>query len=156
MYARDAVLEIEIVERYPIMHYQGEKQKFLKVYCSHPQFVSRLRGFVEKGMQIGNKDCLSSITYESNMPYALRFMIDNEFGGMSWVRIGAGNWNIRHPSQKSSHCQIEFDVQNYNHVQGLPCEGEYSKLAPMRILSFDIECSAEAGKFPTPQTDPVI
>jgi len=90
------------------------------------------------------------------MPYALRFMIDNEFGGMSWVRIDAGNWNIRHSSQKSSHCQIEFDVQNYNHVQGLPCEGEYSKLAPMRILSFDIECSAEAGKFPTPQTDPVI
>ena len=75
---------------------------------------------------------------------------------MSWVRINAGRWNIRNPSQKASHCQIEFDVNNYNDVIGLPCEGEYSKLPPLRILSFDIECSAEAGKFPTAQTDPVI
>ena len=45
---------------------------------------------------------------------------------------------------------------NYNSVKCLPCEGEYSKIAPLRILSFDIECSAEAGRFPTPNTDPVI
>ena len=36
MMARDAVLEIEVVEKYPIMHYQQEKQRFLKCYCSHP------------------------------------------------------------------------------------------------------------------------
>ena len=154
MHARDAVLEVELVEKYPLMHYQAAKQKFLKVYCSHPQFVARLRSVVEKGISIGNKDCLSSVTYESAVPYALRFMIDNEIGGMSWVRIDAGNWTPR--QRKESHCQIEFDVHNYNHVQGLPCEGAYSKLPPLRILSFDIECSADAGKFPTPQTDPVI
>ena len=114
--------------------------------------MARLRSVVEKGMRIGRHDCLSNITYESNMPYALRFMIDNEFGGMSWVRIGAGNWRIRHQSEKKSSCQIEFDVDNYNHLEGLPCEGEYSKLAPLRIMSFDIECTSEAGKFPTPQT----
>ena len=38
----------------------------------------------------------------------------------------------------------------------MPCEGEYSKIAPLRILSFDIECAAEAGKFPQPNADPVI
>ena len=43
MHARDAVLEIEMVEKYPMMHYQREKQPFLKVYCSHPKFVSQLR-----------------------------------------------------------------------------------------------------------------
>ena len=83
-------------------------------------------------------------------------MIDQSFGGMSWVRVDAGKWSIRHQSQKQTHCQIEFDVENYNHFIGLPCEGAYSKIPPLRILSFDIECSAEAGKFPTPQTDPVI
>lgn len=119
-------------------------------------FVSRLRQVIEKGIYIGQKDCLSNITYESNMAYNLRFMIDNEFGGMSWVRIDAGNWRIRHPREKKTTCQIEFDVENYNHVEGLPCEGEYSKLAPLRTLSFDIECTSEAGKFPTPQTQPII
>ena len=47
-------------------------------------------------------------------------------------------------------------MTNYNNVKSMPCEGEYSKIAPLRILSFDIECAAEAGKFPQPNADPVI
>ena len=39
----DAVLEIEVVEKYPIMNYQADKQKFLKLYCANPMFVARLR-----------------------------------------------------------------------------------------------------------------
>ena len=31
-----------------------------------------------------------------------------------------------------------------------------SRIAPLRILSFDIECSAVKGKFPTPDADPII
>ena len=100
MSAKDAVVEIEVVEKYPIMYYQAEKQKFLKVYCSHPQFVARLRSVIERGMPIAGRDCLSTTTYESNLPYALRFMVDNEFGGMSWVRINAGKYTLRHPSKK--------------------------------------------------------
>jgi DNA polymerase elongation subunit (family B) len=30
------------------------------------------------------------------------------------------------------------------------------KIAPMRILSFDIECAGRKGHFPTADTDPVI
>ena len=59
---------------------------------------------VEKGIYVGNKECLSGVTYETNMPYALRFMIDNELGGMSWVRIEAGNWKIRPLCNKSTKC----------------------------------------------------
>lgn len=44
--------------------------------------------------------------------------------------------------------QIEIDVENFNDVICLPCEGDYSKIAPLRIFSFDIECSAEKGRFP--------
>lgn len=35
-------------------------------------------------------------------------------------------------------------------------EGECSKLAPFRILSFDIECAGRKGLFPEPTHDPVI
>ncbi|KAG6817533.1 DNA-directed DNA polymerase delta [Tephrocybe sp. NHM501043] len=35
-------------------------------------------------------------------------------------------------------------------------EGIWSKIAPLRILSFDIECAGRKGIFPEPQTDPVI
>uniref|UniRef100_A0A2P2KVL7 DNA polymerase n=1 Tax=Rhizophora mucronata TaxID=61149 RepID=A0A2P2KVL7_RHIMU len=35
-------------------------------------------------------------------------------------------------------------------------EGEFSKMGPFRILSFDIECAGRKGHFPEPSHDPVI
>jgi DNA polymerase delta subunit 1 len=35
-------------------------------------------------------------------------------------------------------------------------EGEWSDIAPFRILSFDIECAGRKGIFPEPDKDPVI
>ena len=35
-------------------------------------------------------------------------------------------------------------------------DGEYSKIAPMRVLSFDIECAGRKGIFPEANIDPVI
>ena len=35
-------------------------------------------------------------------------------------------------------------------------EGEWSKMAPLRILSFDIECAGRKGIFPDATVDPVI
>lgn len=35
-------------------------------------------------------------------------------------------------------------------------DGEWSALAPMRILSFDIECAGRKGIFPEASQDPVI
>lgn len=37
-----------------------------------------------------------------------------------------------------------------------PPEGEWSKIAPLRILSFDIECAGRKGIFPEAAHDPVI
>lgn len=42
-----------------------------------------------------------------------------------------------------------------NLVSHVP-EGEFSKMAPFRILSFDIECAGRKGLFPEPTHDPVI
>jgi DNA polymerase delta subunit 1 len=39
----------------------------------------------------------------------------------------------------------------------MPPDAEYSKVAPLKILSFDIECcSKESGEFPDPTKDPII
>jgi DNA polymerase elongation subunit (family B) len=37
-----------------------------------------------------------------------------------------------------------------------PTEGEWSNIAPLRVLSFDIECAGRKGVFPEPDIDPVI
>ena len=44
-------------------------------------------------------------------------------------------------------CQAEFDVVFDNIVSHEPV-GKWMSLAPIRVLSFDIECSGRAGHFP--------
>ena len=41
-------------------------------------------------------------------------------------------------------------------VRLIPVQGEWSHVAPLRILSFDIECAGRKGIFPEPEKDPVI
>ena len=92
-------------------------------------------------------------TFESNLEYTLRFMIDTNVVGMNWIEVPAGKYKLR--SKPTSHCQIELEVQWDAFVSHAP-EGEWSKIAPLRILSFDIECAGRKGIFPEAQIDPVI
>lgn len=51
--------------------------------------------------------------------------------------------------------QIEVDI-SYDDVIPRKSEGEWNKIAPLRILSFDIECQGRRGHFPEAEMDPVI
>ena len=84
----------------------------------------------------------------------MRYMIDNKITGMSWVKIKKGLYSIRE-TMKMSTCQIEIDIIDYRNLKAVPVS-ENSKIAPLRILSFDIETSTDGIKFPTPTRDPVI
>lgn len=55
----EAVIRIEQVKKNSVMNYQSQLQLFLKLYVSHPKYVSQLRVIVEKGISIGGEDCLS-------------------------------------------------------------------------------------------------
>ncbi|TNV85757.1 hypothetical protein FGO68_gene3112 [Halteria grandinella] len=153
----NCVTDIEIVQRQPIMNFCGDKtQTFLKVYTQLPKYVNQLRSFVEKGLSFNNVQFWTT-TYESNLPHALRFMIDNQQVGMSWITIAKDQYIVRTARQHGTTCQIELDILNHKSMKcHKTCEGEYGRLAPMRILSFDIECAADRGKFPTADKDPVI
>lgn len=84
-------------------------------------------------------------------------MIDNQIVGMSWIEVKKDSYYVRQTHNHITTCQIELDIPNFKTIKcHKACEGEFSRLAPMRILSFDIECSAERGKFPTADKDPVI
>lgn len=54
-----------------------------------------------------------------------------------------------------SLCQLEVDVAWDSFIAHSP-EGDWSTIAPIRILSFDIECAGRKGVFPDPNFDPVI
>jgi len=48
-------------------------------------------------------------TFESNIAYTLRFMIDTKVVGMNWIEVPAGNYTLNRT--KKSKCQIEFSVR---------------------------------------------
>ena len=54
-----------------------------------------------------------------------------------------------------SKSQIELDISWEDFISH-PAEGEWQKIAPVRILSFDIECQGRKGVFPQAEVDPVI
>jgi DNA polymerase delta subunit 1 len=51
--------------------------------------------------------------------------------------------------------QIEVDI-TYDDILPRQSEGEWNKIAPLRILSVDIECQGRKGHFPEAEQDPVI
>ena len=92
-------------------------------------------------------DYRSYQTFESNVPFILRFMIDQDINGCNWVEAPAGTYSIRDDGRKKSLCQLEIDVV-YDSVVSHATEGKWSRIAPFRILSFDIECMGRKGHFP--------
>lgn len=74
---------------------------------------------------------------------------------MSWVEVPAKSYKLISEHQRHSNCQIEAEVTYRDLIAHKP-EGEWAKMAPLRILSFDIECAGRKGVFPEANQDPVI
>lgn len=78
--------------------------------------------------------------------------------GCSWITLPPKTWRQRskgHNPEPESRCQLEVDVAFDKFIAHEP-EGEWAKVAPLRILSFDIECAGRKGVFPEANHDPVI
>lgn len=74
---------------------------------------------------------------------------------MSWVEVPQAKYHVIPYKDRHSNCQIEAHV-HYRDLIAHPNDGEWAKMAPLRILSFDIECAGRKGVFPEANQDPVI
>ncbi|KAH6833845.1 DNA polymerase delta subunit 1, partial [Perilla frutescens var. hirtella] len=148
------VRRIELLQRRSIMYYQQQSSHpFLKIVVALPTMVASCRGILDRGIQIDGLGMKSFMTYESNVLFALRFMIDRNIVGGNWIEVPCGKY--KKTARNLSYCQLEFDCLYTDLISHTP-EGEFSKMAPFRILSFDIECAGRKGHFPEPTHDPVI
>jgi len=146
------VRSLEISKKYSIFEYGEAKENFIKITVSQPKVVSSLRELFERGFGFSGYE-FERQTYESKVNFPLRYMIDRGIVGMSWITLPKTKYKIRH--EKISNCQIEAEI-SYKDVVSHDPQGEYSKIAPIRILSIDIECAAQHGRFPNATIDPVI
>jgi DNA polymerase delta subunit 1 len=141
------VERVEWCTKQTLMNYQKDScAPFLKITMIAPHHVSAARGIFEQSGQQ---------TFESNVVFPLRFMIDRDLSGGGWCAVQKGDYQVRPAHQKTTSCQLEIDVHHAK-VQAMdPNDGDWGRIAPLRILSFDIECFAKKG-FPEAEKNPVI
>ncbi|KAJ5710176.1 DNA polymerase delta catalytic subunit [Penicillium malachiteum] len=153
---------VEVTLRENIYGFQGnQKSWYLKITVADPKHIAKVRKALEDGGSSMNYKGLwgsmdSGLITFDNIQYLLRFMIDTGLAGMAWVEAKAGKYKlITDEREKLSNCQIEA-VIDYRDMVAHPPNGEWAKMAPLRVLSFDIECAGRQGIFPEPNIDPVI
>ena len=79
-------------------------------------------------------------------------MTDADVVGCNWIELPAGKYKLRSNSDKDtslnfrSLCQIEADIA-WDDVISHAAAGDWMKIAPLRILSFDIECAGRKGTY---------
>ncbi|KAK4504717.1 hypothetical protein PRZ48_002679 [Zasmidium cellare] len=154
-----AIHSVQMVLRENLFGFQGnQKSPYLKITVTDPKYINRLRStFKEnnanyKGMW---KATDGGILTFDNIQYVLRFMIDTHVAGMSWISVNAGKYNLIPERDRQSTCQIEAHC-HFRDIIAHPIDGEWQKIAPLRVLSFDIECAGRKGVFPEANIDPVI
>lgn len=144
----------------------GNKANFLRIYVGMPSLVPTAKGVLEKGFTCPGLPYKQYMCFEANVPFVLRYMIDRGVVGCNWCEAPAGTYQLRHDGgsrvpgnehgrNKTSTAQIELDIVYDSLVSHAP-DGEWQRVAPLRILSFDIECMGRKGFFPEAEQDPVI
>ncbi|TID23937.1 hypothetical protein CANINC_003098 [Pichia inconspicua] len=149
--------DVDVELKQSIWEYHGDqKLPFLKIILSHPKFAGKIRTAFERGEIQYNElfNPTGTVTFD-NLQYLLRMMVDCQITGMSWLTCPAGKYTFVDEQKKVSTCQLEVNINFEDLISHKP-EGQYLSMAPLRVLSFDIECAGRKGIFPEPEIDSVI
>lgn len=154
-----AVLAVDVMQKENIYGYHGNKMMpFLKITVAYPKLIAPARRILESGMSVPPYPHRGYQTYESNIDFEIRFMVDTDVVGCNWIEVPAGTYRVRSTSSNPpsvSASQIEIDVA-WDRFISHAADGQWQDVAPFRILSFDIECAGRKGIFPEAEKDPVI
>lgn len=71
-------------------------------------------------------------------------MTDTGVVGCNWIELNADKYRLRDDKDKTSTAQIEVDVVWDEFTSHAP-DDDWQKIAPLRIMSFDIECAGRKG-----------
>ncbi|ORY93093.1 delta DNA polymerase, partial [Syncephalastrum racemosum] len=151
----DVIHAMEIVERKNLCAYSGDsKLRYVKMSSSSPKHLHRLRNKVQNGIHLRDRFFKALATFESNLAHELKFMVECKIKGHSWVELPAQKYEIS--KEITTHAQIEASIQYTDLIAHAPEEASWMGIAPLRILSFDIECMVRANQMCDPEVDSVI
>lgn len=130
----DFVQMVDVEEKMSVMGFHGSgKAPFFKVVLAIPSHTPTARctlpstllaslhplspsslfishsaaAILEEGLNVPSLGHLSYRTFESNIPFALRFMVDRSIGGAQWVKIPKKKFAM--VPKRTGNCQIEIE-----------------------------------------------
>lgn len=136
-----AVVNCVILNRKSLWGYRGDEiVPFIKITCADPKCLPKVKDESMLRLSIAFADFLRAfergqidfnglfppeiMTYESNIAYTLRFMVDTKASrlsldvslpqvvGMNWIEFPGGKYEVYHDTKdKRSLCQIEISAQ---------------------------------------------
>ena len=97
---------------------------------------------MENGIQLGSMSATRCFqTFESNILYSLRFMIDCKITGGQWVTLPENTYLEQPRNRKLTHCQYELHT-HYSTIESHPAEGEANLLSINCICSLIPACDS--------------
>ncbi|KAF3846592.1 hypothetical protein F7725_003670 [Dissostichus mawsoni] len=135
--------------------YHGKRiLDFLRITMAMPRLIAPAKRLLEQGFKYGPFPIQCYQSYEANIDFEIRFMVDCDVVGCCWIELPKSKFRVREEKLESL-CQYEVDV-GWTDLISHPTEGDWQRIAPLRVLSFDIECAGRKGIFPEADKDPVI
>uniref|UniRef100_A0A672L442 DNA polymerase n=1 Tax=Sinocyclocheilus grahami TaxID=75366 RepID=A0A672L442_SINGR len=129
-------------------HYHGNKpHDFLLITMAMPRLIAPAKRLLEQGFKFASFATQSYQAYEANIDFEIRFMVDSDVVGCCWIELPKGKYRLREErseGQTGSKYPGKVDVA-WNDLVSHPAEGEWQRIAPLRVLSFDIECAGRKG-----------
>jgi len=147
------VIATEWVDKKSIMGYKFEKDavmKLLKVTLCAPFYLAKARDALEDAVITGGHMCK---TYEANVLFTMRFMVDVGVSGCQWVRIPAGAYQLT-KGEVNFRTSLVAICMDYTRIEPIP-PGVKGELGPWRWLSYDIEACRYTPGFPKAEEDSV-
>lgn len=137
------VFRVEMVRRESIDGYEKYLDWFLKITFCSPKLVVRAREILRNGYKwlgtgFSDDQCqpTNHAVFEANIPFAMRFMVDRDLYGVSWVTLKREKYfHWKKEDEKETFCDIEV-IAHYEDMQAhLPDDPNWSDAPPVRKLT---------------------
>ena len=153
----DQVKRVEIVEKFEPVGYQKSKKKILRITTHLPRDVAEIRTEILKIQGVVKAEGKWEI-YESDILFRNRFLIDRGLGGMVWISAEGKHINPTRHSRAGStgNSLCENYVCNAGVLASELKKIESMRIAPLKYLSFDIECLPLDGGMTSPDLSPIV
>jgi hypothetical protein len=96
-----------------IMGYDTPHTHFFKIMVAMPTLIPPLKRIMEDGVDLSGVQVQGDMCYsafECNVPFVLRYMIDQDLSGAGWLTLPKKTYQIRPGPKQQTHCQVGYNT----------------------------------------------